>query len=290
MLYEGGFMINVQKYNFILLTTSQAGVNLAKGLQRAGHQLVAIGRGYSSDSEPVGAITSLSLSSQFSSDIPISNLSLDISSDITDFISSYKSCLVLISWPKIIPARVLSVSNSCFIGTHPTPLPLGRGRHPLHWMRVLGIKRSQITAFFLDPGVDTGLVISSIPYSLNPRHCIKQDLALIERKYFILGFIIGIKLWFGIPKGRHQGSKFVTVWRKRNQLDTKIDFRMSPEAIIQHVKSFSSPFSLASCELNGTVFKLASAHRAIFALSAKKNRWSIFGSILKEYTDKKGGQ
>lgn len=148
MLYEGAYMINVQKFNFILLTTSQAGVNLAKGLQRAGHHLVAIGRGYSSDSEPVGAITSLSLSSQFSSDIPISNLSLDISSDITDFISSYRSCLVLISWPKIILARVLSVSNSCFIGTHPTPLPLGRGRHPLHWMRVLGIKRSQITAFF----------------------------------------------------------------------------------------------------------------------------------------------
>jgi len=58
---------------------------------------------------------------------------------------------------------------------------------------------------------------------------------------------------------------------------------MSAEAIIQHVKSFSSPFSLASCELNGAVFKLASAHRALFALSAKKMVGPFLAQFKKIY-------
>lgn len=274
---------------FVLLTTSQAGVNFAKGLQHAGHQLVAVGRGSSAVFKPVGAISSLSLRRQIGPNIPIRDLSIESTSDLTEFLLVSPHDVVVISWPKILPNSVLSVGKNCFIGTHPTPLPLGRGRHPLHWMRVLGLRTSRITAFRVDAGVDSGPIIASVRFRTSPRHSINDDLDIVESKQYWLGLRVGVRLWFGIPAGRPQDKDSSTMWRKRNESDTKIDFRMSAEGIVQHVRSFSSPFPMASIDGSmGKTVRVLGARRAAFALIKRKNRWSIFGTVLKSIEHKDG--
>ena len=265
-------------------------MNFSKGLQTAGHQLVAVGRGFSSASDPIGAISAPDLRKQINSDVPICDVLIDSILPLENFLCSNQHDIVIISWPKILPAYILTLGNSCFIGTHPTILPLGRGRHPLHWMRVLGLRTSKVTAFRVDPGVDSGPIIGSVRFRTRNNQSIDHDLDTVEQKHYWLGFQVGIRLWLGIPRGRPQRKKTSTTWRKRNESDTKIDFRMTAKGIIQHVRSFSYPFPLASVELSkGTEVRIESAHAAAFALFKRKNRWSALGTVLKKSQRKNGG-
>ena len=52
------------------------------------------------------------------------------------------------------------------IGTHPSPIPINKGSHPLHWMIALKIKRSKISFFLMDQGVDTGNVLYQKSFNL----------------------------------------------------------------------------------------------------------------------------
>ena len=51
------------------------------------------------------------------------------------------------------------------LGYHPAELPKNRGRHPIIWALVLGLKRTASTFFFMDEGADTGDILSQ--YKIN---------------------------------------------------------------------------------------------------------------------------
>ena len=52
-----------------------------------------------------------------------------------------------IGWSQIIHKELLSVSRIGVIGFHPAELPRNRGRHPIVWSLVLGLKRTASTFF-----------------------------------------------------------------------------------------------------------------------------------------------
>ena len=52
------------------------------------------------------------------------------------------------------------------LGYHPTKLPANRGRHPLIWSLVLGLKQSASTFFFLDQDADSGDIISQKDFEI----------------------------------------------------------------------------------------------------------------------------
>ena len=185
-------------------------------------------------------------------------------------------------WPKILNQETLNTANYKLIGTHPSALPLGRGRHALHWQRVLGIRCSSVTSFWIDEGIDTGDIIASIPFSIDFTKDIVYDNKILLSKYFLLGFWTGIRLYFQSRKGQKQSDNYYTYWPKRGASNTEIDFRMTAKAIIQHVKSISSPWPMASIKVSdGEAIRIKNARYAPFALFKRKHRWSIFGTILK---------
>lgn len=75
------------------------------------------------------------------------------SSEFKCFNQELQLDFIAISWPKMIAQSVLSIPKLGFIGTHPTHLPYGRGRHPLHWMISMGISSTSLSFFILDAGV-----------------------------------------------------------------------------------------------------------------------------------------
>ena len=64
--------------------------------------------------------------------------------------------LFIIGWSQIAREQVLASARYGVLGMHPTLLPEGRGRASIPWAILKGLKRSGVTLFRLDSGVDTG--------------------------------------------------------------------------------------------------------------------------------------
>jgi methionyl-tRNA formyltransferase len=64
--------------------------------------------------------------------------------------------LFIIGWSQIAGPAVLKAPTHGVLGIHPTLLPEGRGRAPIPWAIIKGLKRTGVTLFKLDEGVDTG--------------------------------------------------------------------------------------------------------------------------------------
>ncbi len=77
--------------------------------------------------------------------------------------------LFIIGWSQIAKKEVLNVPIKGCIGMHPTLLPEGRGRASIPWAIIKGLKRTGVTIFKLDEGVDTGDIIGQDVIYLNEK-------------------------------------------------------------------------------------------------------------------------
>jgi len=77
--------------------------------------------------------------------------------------------LFIIGWSQIAHRAVLKAPNYGCIGMHPTLLPVGRGRAPIPWPIIKGLKKTGVTMFKLDEGTDTGEIIGQIEIPLTDK-------------------------------------------------------------------------------------------------------------------------
>ena len=68
--------------------------------------------------------------------------------------------ICVFGWSYLLKAEILGVPKMGVIGFHPTLLPRNRGRHPLIWALVLGLKQTGTTFFKMDEGADSGNILS----------------------------------------------------------------------------------------------------------------------------------
>jgi len=68
--------------------------------------------------------------------------------------------LVTMHFPVIFKKELLQVPRLGCVNMHPSRLPAGRGMTPPFWHMLIGDEKNWITLFYLDPGIDTGDVIS----------------------------------------------------------------------------------------------------------------------------------
>ena len=64
--------------------------------------------------------------------------------------------IICLGWSHIIEPKVLKIPKYGIIGYHPSDLPRNKGRHPIIWPLVLGLKETASTFFFINEGVDPG--------------------------------------------------------------------------------------------------------------------------------------
>ena len=152
--------------------------------------------------------------------------------------------------------EVLNVSRIGVIGFHPTLLPMNRGRHPLIWAKVLGLKKSGTTFFFMDEGVDTGDVLDQKEFEILP-----EDTAADLYQKMITNAETQIEHFY--PKlinGDYSRTKQKTdkgnIWRKRVEMDGLIDFRMDTDSICNLIKGLSKPYIGAHLVYNGGKIKV----------------------------------
>lgn len=168
----------------------------------------------------------------------------DINSrEIVDWIAGKKPDVIFcIGWSQILKNDILRIPKIGVIGFHPSELPKNRGRHPIIWALVLGLKQTGSTFFFMDKGVDSGDVISQeiIPISENDNASSLYEkitkTAISQINHFVPKLQSGL-----LPRVRQDG-KAANLWRKRSEADGLIDWRMTSKSIHNLVRGLASPY------------------------------------------------
>jgi methionyl-tRNA formyltransferase len=185
---------------------------------------------------------------------------------------------LVVSWPELLDTEKLTSNKVLAIGLHPAPLPLGRGRHPLHWTLAMGLKRLVVSFFALDSGVDTGAVLLQMSAKLNGSETLKELRVLHDS----LARAGAEKLGDWITRGRQLKSKpqdaNATYWRKRTEHDITIDFRMSSRSIADLVRSFGQPFE--GCRVLTGVGPLSIETCEILTNMTPVDKWQVPGTVL----------
>ena len=179
---------------------------------------------------------------------------------ILAWISSLKPDVVYcFGWSSLIKKELLDLPPLGVIGFHPAELPKNRGRHPLIWALVLGLKHTASTFFRMDEGADSGDIINQqiIPIE---EHEYASDLytkaikiAQLQVRDFTTSLANGAQT-FEVQD--HSKSNH---WRKRGQKDGEIDFRMSSKLIYNLIRGLSKPYVGAHVNIQGTHYKVWSS-------------------------------
>lgn len=159
-------------------------------------------------------------------------------------------------WSEIIKDELLAIPPMGVIGFHPAALPKNRGRHPLIWALVLGLKETASTFFFMDSTTDGGDIISQVEVPIG-HDDYANDLynKVIEvAKKQISEFVP--KLALGKVERQKQNNALANLWRKRSVNDGQIDWRMSAESIHNLVRSLSKPYAGAHLIFRGNEIKI----------------------------------
>ena len=164
---------------------------------------------------------------------------------------------ILSSWPKILGIEVLKTPTRCVIGSHPTDLPFNRGRHPLHWLIVQGIRQTKLSFFRMDEGIDTGDLLLQVPVDIGDNDSIAKLTDKINAAAYqgVLKLLAKDKGY----QGHVQDHSRTNYWRKRTPYDVTLDFRMSADQIIRMVRSYSFPYPCANLIFENKVLKISSA-------------------------------
>ena len=154
-------------------------------------------------------------------------------------------------WSSLIKKEILNIAPMGVVGYHPTKLPMNRGRHPLIWALALGLEESASTFFFMDEGADTGDILSQVDFEIsyqdNARSIYDKvnDIALCQIEDFIPRLKQG-----KYSKVKQDGLRSNS-WRKRNEIDGLIDFRMSSRAIYNLTRALTKPYVGACIKYRG---------------------------------------
>ncbi len=159
--------------------------------------------------------------------------------------------LLVFGWSRLISSDVIALARLGAIGFHPAPLPIGRGRHPLIWTILLGLKRRAVCFFRLESGADCGDIILKREYALADCETAATLMSkVISEARAAVPTLLGRLRADGV-NGTPQDNAAAVVWRKRDKKDGIIDFRMSATLVDRHVRALSQPYPGADAVHSG---------------------------------------
>lgn len=186
---------------------------------------------------------------------------------------------LVVSWPRILSSLTLELFPHGVVGSHPTALPWGRGRHPLNWMVAMGVSDLTLSLFLMDEGIDTGGILAQSRKKLAQDVSITDALDAMHDMAYPLARVVGLSLAdLGYFRVSAQTSEVGSYWRRRTIHDITIDFRMSVDAIDRLVKSYLAPYSGAVIATQHGMLSVSHVRRDDY--SFKNWRSYTIGSVL----------
>jgi len=150
--------------------------------------------------------------------------------------------IVCLGWSHIIGPKILKLPKIGIIGYHPSNLPSNKGRHPIIWSIVLGLKQTASTFFLMNSEVDGGKIISKKLIKIKKYY---SSMDLYKKLYKVAGIQlceILNKLKNGKLRVVKQKKINENYWRKRKFEDGQMDWRMNAENILRLIKGLGKPY------------------------------------------------
>lgn len=145
-------------------------------------------------------------------------------------------------WSRLLGREVRDIAPMGALGFHPSALPANKGRHPLIWPLVLGLKETASTFFFMDAGADSGDILSQCRLTIDDEDdagTLYQKVTAIALRQ-IAEFLP--QLSAGTFTRNPQDPGAASTWRKRGRSDGLIDWRMSARSIRNLVRGLTRPY------------------------------------------------
>ena len=177
--------------------------------------------------------------------------------DTYHFIKERRPDLVFcFGWSQLISERIIKIIPNGIVGFHPAELPNNRGRHPIIWALVLGLKSTASSFFMIDKEADTGDIVSQAMVEITEN----DDAASLMKKILSVGKKQVIELWKDFENGSviyvPQDKSAGNAWRKRTTIDGQIDWRMSSKSIYNLVRALTKPYAGAHFVFRGNNVKV----------------------------------
>ena len=175
--------------------------------------------------------------------IPLLYVSDINSSETNNWIKDRQADIIFcFGWSKLIASNILASAPLGVLGYHPTLLPKNRGRHPIIWALVLGLKKTGSTFFFMNEHADAGDIISQsiveIEYLDDARTlydkllCAAKDQLTELMPQLVSGNFLRLE----------QDTSQSNFWRKRSIDDGMIDWSLPAESIRDLVRGLTRPY------------------------------------------------
>lgn len=159
--------------------------------------------------------------------------------------------LFIIGWSQIARPPVLDCPREGVIGMHPTLLPEGRGRAAIPWAILKGLRRTGVTMFKLDEGVDTGPILAQHEIDMHPGMDAAELYRLVDEAHISLMRDTYPKLASGQLALQMQDENKATVWPGRKPEDGRIDMLGSVHEAERLVRAVTHPYPGAFIEQPG---------------------------------------
>ena len=161
--------------------------------------------------------------------------------------------IFVMGWSQLLKNQLLQSAKFGVIGSHPTELPKYRGRAPIPWSILKGLKESALTFFYITPGVDDGDILSQKKFKITSN----DDATSLYQKMTQIGKEMILEtlslLKSGSAKRIPQNSlHFIENWPKRTPKDGKINWFNSAKDIHTLIRATTYPYPGAYTYFNGS--------------------------------------
>lgn len=192
--------------------------------------------------------------------------------------------IFVIGLSQLVKREIIGAAKKGVIGFHPTPLPKFKGRAPLVWQVLLGVRETKCTLFFIDEGIDSGDIIGQKVYVIDDSDYVIDVQQKCREAFKRLLVDVLPQLLDGSVKTIKQNEEEATYLLKRTPEDGLINWNESVETIQTLIRAVSRPYPGAFSHYNGQ-------HKVIFWKAdylINKKYVGLLGQIAKitgEYMD-----
>lgn len=161
--------------------------------------------------------------------------------ELLSFITKSNPDFVIVAgWYHLIPDILLSKYK--FGGLHASILPDYSGGAPLVWAMINGEKKTGITFFVMDKGVDSGPIIGQEKVVITKTDTIKTLYSKIEKLAIKLLIKYLPKIANSTVKYKKQNEKKRRVFPQRNPNDGLIDVKMTSTNMYNFIRAQTKPY------------------------------------------------
>ncbi|PIR06394.1 MAG: methionyl-tRNA formyltransferase [Candidatus Komeilibacteria bacterium CG11_big_fil_rev_8_21_14_0_20_36_20] len=179
-----------------------------------------------------------------------------------EFINDLKKYLpatfMIIAYGRIIPDKILKLSELLALNIHPSQLPLLRGPSPIQTALLKGFKITGISLMQLDSQMDHGPLLAQEKIEINPEDnflTLSKKLTSISQDILAKNVIKYLSNQLTPLPQDHQQATFCKIIKKE---DGRIDWLKPAQEINNQIRAFN-PWPSAFFDLNGLNIKIFKA-------------------------------